>query len=342
LKRIRDAERADIRNLPVIIVTGAEDDDGSKQIALGAGASDFITKPFESVQLLARAKAQAQQQQTRQALQASETSNRRLEQQNSTDALTGLGNQRRTTERLEEALSYARRHNDEMALLLVQIEKYKALYLRAGKQAAEDVLRRTAGLLCEGRRREDSVTRCGLDTFAIILPSAGDCGAQRVAAQLLDTIRAGALDSAGASIPVRASVATVSPAIDADTSAAGLLEEARHKLRLAAEAGGNRIQGDLSGTANAAVVPSEPAPQAPLSAAGPGVADSVEVETALRVPHAGQRAEADAAALVRAVMPLLHAWDQACDRRHAALLRALEAALDPDAEASLARPADSR
>lgn len=342
LKRIREAERADIRNLPVIIVTGAEDDDGSKQIALGAGASDFITKPFESVQLLARAKAQAQQQQTRQALQASETSNRRLEEQSNVDVLTGLGNQRRTTERLEEALSYARRHDDEMALLLVQVEKYKALFLRAGKQTAEDTLRRIAGLLCEGRRREDTVTRCGLDTFAIVLPSAGDSGARRVAEQLLDTIRADTLDAAGTSIPVRVSIAAVSPAIDANTSAAGLLEEARHKLRLAAEAGGNRVQVELSDTANAAVIPPEPEPQAAHNTAGPGVADSTDVETALRMPHTGQRTETEAAALVRAVMPLLHAWDQACDHRHATLLRTLEAALDPDAEMSLARPADSR
>jgi CheY-like chemotaxis protein len=52
LERIRTSDSADIQNLPVIIVTGAEDDDGSKTTALAAGASDFITKPFESVQLL--------------------------------------------------------------------------------------------------------------------------------------------------------------------------------------------------------------------------------------------------------------------------------------------------
>ena len=80
--------------MPVIIVTGAEDDDGSKNTALAAGASDFITKPFESVQLLARAQAQAKQQRTQQALQDSEASKQQLEETSSVDALTGLANQR--------------------------------------------------------------------------------------------------------------------------------------------------------------------------------------------------------------------------------------------------------
>ena len=62
VKKIRAAAEPHLRDIPVIIVTGAEDDDGSRESALSTGASDFITKPFDSVQLLARTQAQARQQ----------------------------------------------------------------------------------------------------------------------------------------------------------------------------------------------------------------------------------------------------------------------------------------
>ena len=166
LKKIRESSEAHLKELPVIIVTGAEDDDGSKKTALSAGASDFITKPFESVQLLARTQAQAKQQRTQQALQESETSKQQLEEQSSVDTLTGLINQRAFNDNIEESLSYAIRHRSELALLLIRVEKYKVLFLRRGKQTAEEVLRRLAPMLSDGRRREDAVARIGLDTFA--------------------------------------------------------------------------------------------------------------------------------------------------------------------------------
>ena len=90
LKRIRESTDVHSKELPVIIVTGAEDDDGSKTSALAAGASDFITKPFESVQLLARTQTQVKQQRTRQALRDSETRKKQLIRQSGVDALTGL------------------------------------------------------------------------------------------------------------------------------------------------------------------------------------------------------------------------------------------------------------
>jgi diguanylate cyclase (GGDEF)-like protein len=341
LKRIREAEHPGIKTLPVIIVTGAEDDDGSKQTALGAGASDFITKPFESVQLLARAKAQARQQQTQKALQDSEASKQELEQRSSVDTLTGLANERHITEHIVEALSYARRHRTELSLLLVQVEKYKVMFLRRGKQTAEEVLRRIAQLLSEGRRREDAVARIGLDTFAILLPSANCIGARRVAEQLLNAIRSDGFTVAGESIAVKVSIAVVSPEINAETSATGLLDEARHRLRLAIEAGGDRVHHDLPGTNVVAPPASAQPPAAQRQPVETAVASVTEVEKALQALATGRRPELNTAPLVRAVMPLLHAWNRAHDNQHAALMDALETALKPTEGTSVPRPADA-
>ncbi len=51
LKCIREADNAAIQSLPVIVITGNEDDAVVKEKALGAGASSFITKPFQSAQI---------------------------------------------------------------------------------------------------------------------------------------------------------------------------------------------------------------------------------------------------------------------------------------------------
>jgi two-component system cell cycle response regulator len=343
LKRIREAEKPDLKTLPVIIVTGAEDDDGSKQTALAAGASDFITKPFESVQLLARAKTQAEQQQTHQALQTSQADKQQLEQHSTVDILTGLANERDLINHIEEGLSYALRHRTELSLLLVQVVKYKVMFLRRGKQTAEEVLRHMARLLTEGRRREDNVARISLDTFGILLPSANPIGARRVAEQLLDVIRSHCFEVNGEPIPVTANIAVVSPPITTGTNAIALLDEAKEKLRLAQEAGGDRIQSETADNTGSAApsMPTQQPPAQPQNKVTPVVASATDVEKALQALASDRRPEADATLLVRAVMPLLHAWNQAHNNQYATLLEALTTALEDKDTEPLRAPADA-
>jgi hypothetical protein len=185
------------------------------------------------------------------------------------------------------------------------------------------------------------VARIALDTFGVLLPSASCAGAQRVAEQVLNAIRSEGFTVGGEPIPVTVSIAVVSPEINTETDAAGLLEEARHRLRLAVEAGGDRIQHDRPGgkTTAPAVSPQPSASQhRPVETAVAGVA---EVEMALQALAGGRRPELNSAPLVRAVLPLLHAWNRAHDNQHAALIDALEAALKPAPEVSASLPADA-
>jgi diguanylate cyclase (GGDEF)-like protein len=344
LKRIRESDRENLKDMPVIIVTGAEDDDGSKQTALAAGASDFITKPFESVQLLARAKAQAKQQQTQQALHDSEASKQQLEQQAMVDTLTGLANAQEFASHVGAGLSYALRHRTELSLLLIQVDKYKVMFLRRGKQAAESVLQHLAQLLGEGRRREDAVARTGMDTFGIVLPSANCVGARRVAEQLLSAIRTLEVEANGEKLPFTVSIAVSTPDVSSDTTVEGMLQEASQKLRLAAAAGGDRIQGDLSQEDAVAPAPATtPATSpAPAAVAAPEIASVSEVQRALQALADGRRPDLDTAPLARAVLPLLQAWNRAHDHQHAALINALQEALGLDQQTPLRVPVDAR
>ena len=323
LKKIRESSEPHCKELPVIIVTGAEDDDGSKNSALAAGASDFITKPFESVQLLARAQAQAKQQRTQQALHDSEISKQQLEKLSSVDSLTGLANQRAFLNNIEESLSYAVRHGTELALLMVQVEKYKALFLRRGKQTAEEVLRRLAGLLGEERRREDTVARYGMDTFGILLPSANLMSARRVAGQLQLAIKQREFNIGGEMVPLNVTIAVSSPPVHAHIDSADLLADVGEKLKIAQKAGGDRVQYSLAETTLEQPVQKAVA----VEAVAASVASISDVHRALQSLSSGDTIESHADGLARAVLPILDAWNRTHEKKYSALLTQLKSAL---------------
>jgi len=334
LKNIRESSQPELKELPVIIVTGAEDDDGSKKTALAAGASDFITKPFESVQLLARAQAQAKQQRTQQALQHSETSKQQLEEQSSVDVLTGLANQRAFTDSIEEQLSYAIRHKTGLALLLIQIDKYKILFLRQGRKTAEDILQHIAQILSDDRRREDTVARIGLDTFGVLLSSATQEGAERVARKLHQAIREKAFGSSDKPLSISVSISVSSPSLDSGLDTTQLMTEAGETLKRALTAGGDCVQGAGTETTAASGTPvDETLPESETAApAPPAAASSADVQRALQALSDGRHPEVSAEALARAVLPALDNWDQASNNRYTTLIEQLKSALESTAE----------
>ena len=323
LKKIRESSEPHYKELPVIIVTGAEDDDGSKNIALAAGASDFITKPFESVQLLARAQAQAKQQRTQQALHNSETSKQQLKKQISVDSLTGLPNQMAFLNSIEKSLSYSIRHGTELAILMVQVEKYKALFLRRGKQTAEEVLRWLGGLLGKDRRHEDTVARFDMDTFGILLPSANLMGARRVAEELHLAIKQQGFNIGDETVPVNVAIAVSSPSVQAHINSAELLADVGEKLKMAQKAGGDRVQHTLAETTLEQPVRKPVAMETGLVS----VASIADVRQALQSLSSGDTIESSTDELARAVLPILEAWNRTHKNKHSALLAQLKSAL---------------
>jgi len=336
LRRIRQSPDPRISALPVIIVTGAEDDDGSKQTALSGGASDFITKPFDSVQLLARSKAQARQQRTQQALHNSELKTQRLEEHSNLDQLTGLANERAFFEHLDEGLSYAIRHRTELAVLLVQIDRYKVLFLRRGKEAAESALVQLVGILRSGRRREDIVARVGLDSFAILLPCANPVGARRVAEQMRAAIERHAFHGPTGSFSITASVAVSSPFIHPDIKSRELLDDAAEKLKSAHHSGGNCVVHRSAATAPEPEPEPEPeatevADTGAAAAAGaPSVASGADVQRALDALATGNHPDGCISGLVRATLPLFEEWNRLQHHKHDALIEHLKAAFEPE------------
>jgi diguanylate cyclase (GGDEF)-like protein len=183
LKKIRSSENEGIRNLPVVIVTGAEENDekdGSKELSLSLGATDFITKPFQSTDLKARANAYADYQRT----------TTELIEQTDIDPLTGLKNRRGFYDQLAKDVSFVARHREDLAVLQIAFDQFDALLARVGKQGADSLIKEVSKVLSKCVRCEDTVARVGQSTFCLSLPTAKKEGAVGLAQRICRTVAA--------------------------------------------------------------------------------------------------------------------------------------------------------
>lgn len=181
LRRIRGSGDPRIRELPVVIITGDEDDSGARERALALGATDFIAKPFDPIDLTARARAHARSVQAARALQQRTAD---LEAQATVDPLTGLGNRRHFIERLGQDRSFALRHRQDLAVLCLDVDGFQEMSAGRGPAAAKAGLRQVADMLRGHIRREDGAFRVDEARFALILPAANPVGARHLAERL--------------------------------------------------------------------------------------------------------------------------------------------------------------
>lgn len=105
------------------------------------------------------------------------------------DGLTGLYNHRFFYDVIERELSRAGRENQEVSLLMIDIDHFKALNDARGHLAGDEVLRAVADVLVECVRGHDGVFRYGGEEFTIILPGAGPPEAERVGDRVHAAVR---------------------------------------------------------------------------------------------------------------------------------------------------------
>ena len=167
--------------------------------------------------------------------------NRRLQELASTDVLTGLPNRALFSDRLDQALSFARRENRVVALLFIDLDRFKnvndCLGHHHGDELLIEVSRRLVGVL----RDSDTVARLGGDEFAFLLagttpPEEAAAVAERILAALRHSFV-----SAGVELFVSASVGIALWPEDCN-SKAELLQHADVAMYRAKAAGGDRFE----------------------------------------------------------------------------------------------------
>jgi diguanylate cyclase (GGDEF)-like protein len=151
-------EHPKTRNIPIIFLTGTTHTD-SKVRGLDAGAVDYVTKPFDEVELRARVRA---------ALRTKRLQDM-LEQQSFLDGLTGLWNRSYLDRRLDAELNIAGRYGRPLSLLLGDIDHFKRVNDTYGHLFGDVVLQEVAEILREHARRSDIVTRYGGEEFALVM-----------------------------------------------------------------------------------------------------------------------------------------------------------------------------
>ncbi|HHJ11739.1 MAG TPA: response regulator [Chromatiales bacterium] len=238
LRNIRESIHSRINQLPVIIITGHEDDEKMRRQSLSLGATDFITKPFDSLQLKARAKAHAKSEHVARKLEQATLA---LEQGSTIDPLTGLANERYLKEHGPELLSFALRQGQPISVLRLNVDKYQVLYRKKGKQVAEKVLVNIGRILSAAVRAEDTVARVGLDKFAIVMPGASEKVARKTAEKIHLLMQKTGYRIGNARFRMTISAGVVTPAIREGLEFDEILQLAEARLKKAIAEGGNRL-----------------------------------------------------------------------------------------------------
>lgn len=149
----------------LIVLTG-ESSGEAKLAGFAQGADDYVTKPFQADELVARVRAGVRIVGLQKALL---DSNRRLEELSLTDALTGLRNRRAFDDRLGEAFEHARRYARPLSLVLADVDHFKAINDTHGHPAGDAVLQAVARTIASASRQADFVARIGGEEFAFLL-----------------------------------------------------------------------------------------------------------------------------------------------------------------------------
>jgi two-component system cell cycle response regulator len=288
LRRIRAAATPELQSVPVIVVTGAEDSEAARVRVLELGATDFVTKPFTTIDLLARARAHATYQRITQQLRS----------QTTLDALTGLVNKTGFLDRLQQDIAYARRHHPVLTLVRLEIDDFRTIFLKHGKDAGERGLMHLAQMIRTHIRKEDTAGRISLGGFALSLPAGELDGVERMVERLRAEAAAHEPDSGGFRIALSAAILRID--LDAGQSAQDALDACQAKLESARA-------GSTTPTAAAAAPPMRiPASSPPpMAAQTPGDAAAAHAPRQLRLDPILDQLDRGHAQPAMAGMPLI-------------------------------------
>jgi len=161
-----------------IIILTAKDEQKDLITGFSAGADDYITKPFNNLELKARLKTGRRIVDLQKQLQ--ELAYR--------DSLTGLWNRKRMFRILDKEINRARRDKLPLAIIMSDIDKFKSINDTHGHHIGDLILQEIAAALRKNVRNYDEVCRYGGDEFLIILPNCDVASTANIAERLRNSI----------------------------------------------------------------------------------------------------------------------------------------------------------
>jgi len=239
--QVRSLDRT--RNLPILAIT--EPDNSARMVrGLEIGVNDFLIRPIDKNELLARARSQVRKRRYTERLRDNVQMSIEMA---ITDALTGLFNRRYMESHLGTLVEQAIARGKPLAALVVDIDYFKSINDSYGHDAGDDVLRDFALRIKRSIRGIDLACRYGGEEFVIVMPETDMTVAAMVAERLRRRIAAEpfAIDQSKRSVPVTISIGIASLRGKEDTAAA-VLKRADQALYRAKRDGRNRVVPDAA------------------------------------------------------------------------------------------------
>jgi len=236
MRQVRPEE--DIRLTPILVLTAIDNLQVKTQM-FELGAQDYIIKPIDPAELVARVKVHLKIRKLQEQLIRQ---NQLLERLSTIDGLTGLYNRRHLLRLYEQAVANAIRYGYDLSVGMVDIDHFKAVNDAYGHLAGDRVLQELARLLRQSVRKGDVVGRYGGEEFLVVLPHTPLAGALTWAERLRQTVEARELRvAAGTTLRVTVSVGVASFPETPVTEPWDLLRFADTALYEAKRAGRNRV-----------------------------------------------------------------------------------------------------
>ncbi|NET01957.1 MAG: diguanylate cyclase [Sphaerospermopsis sp. SIO1G1] len=233
----------DFQDIPIIFLS-ASHEKSHLLTAFEKGAVDYITKPFNTLELLARVKMHIElkysRQKLKQLLEEQIALVQELERLANTDALTGIWNRRYLFMIATQEMNRSQRYNFAFSILLIDIDNFKKVNDTYGHSIGDEVIIFMTKIVQENLRLPDCFGRFGGEEFVILLPETDEDEAYIVAERIRTNIQNQYLQIADYKISITISIGISSYCLG-DKNIDIILKRADHSLYQAKNQGRNRV-----------------------------------------------------------------------------------------------------
>ncbi len=230
--------REETRLLPILLL-GDEEDMDQLVKALDIGVNDYVVRPMDENELLARVRTQVRRKRYQDRLHANFLKNLSLAL---VDSLTGLHNRRYLTTHLEAIMKRMAKDDKPVSLLMIDIDHFKGVNDTHGHAAGDRVLAEIAQKIALNVRGFDLAARYGGEEFVVVMPDTTLDVALEVAERLCLSIGGEPIETDGAAEGIEVTVSIgVSAISDGNYDPLILVDDADKELYKAKNEGRNRV-----------------------------------------------------------------------------------------------------
>ena len=237
LEKVRNATAERIRQLPVVIISGDEQEAAK---ASKLGATEFITKGVSTVELLSRLEVLIKLQHKTEHLNEART------QPVIREDASGIASRAFLDVETNKMWAFSRRHGIDFVVMCVRLDEIQGLSPEAVtiRQTIRDrIFRFIAEMLTKAIRREDCVARSGEDEFLVAAMGITPSGATKFAARLAEAVAQAKIMHAGVELRLTASFGIAAASQTRASNVEGLKRIAERRAGVAQQLGGNRVIG---------------------------------------------------------------------------------------------------